>query len=208
MRVIENHLGALAAESRGGISNAIFGIVGGGLSITLATYIEDPGSSAYLYLSGGAAAANAITSLALRPNPVDDSIRIAQMPMNTPEQLRLRIAAGETALESIASRYRILRLVDGTTSVALGAAVVPIFARSNDFRLDDSLDFIVVAGALASVVTGIIRLLSTSPAERRWRTYQSLRSTAERRASRSSVLTQAGLYATPLGGGISLSGQF
>lgn len=208
MSILENHLRALTAEARGGVSNAIFGIVGGGLSITLATYIEDPGSSAYLYLSGGAAAANAIASLALRPDPVEDSIRITQMPMASSEQLRRRVEAGETALEAIASRYRILRLIDGTTAVALGAAVVPIFARSNDFRLDDSLDFIIVAGALTSVVTGIIRLVSSSPAERRWRTYQALRGASDTRSAGSSPGLHPGVFVTPAGGGVSFGSRF
>jgi hypothetical protein len=208
MSVLENHMRALSAEARGGVSNAIFGIVGGALSITLGTYIEEPASATYLYLSGGAAATNAIVSLVFRPNPVDDSITIAQMPMRTPDQLQLRVEAAEQALASIASKHRVLRLVDATTSIALGAAVIPLFTRSDSFRLDDSLGFIVVAGALASIVTGGIRLFSLTTAERRWNTYQSLAEGHQTRRAGNAMRLRGSLFAAPGSAGVALHATF
>jgi len=179
MRALESHLGSFGQNSSRQTTDAILGLVAGGSSIALAVYIEDPGTSAYMYAFGGAYLARATLDLTLRPDPVSANIELAGMPHETPEQLSRRVLFAERELEELAGRHRLLRLIDGGLNIALSAAIIPILSSAGGFGFDNHFDYIVLSGALGSAISGLITLLRRSVPERRWASYQELRTRLE-----------------------------
>lgn len=183
MRALESHLGSFGQNSSRQTTDAILGLVAGGSSIALAFYIEDPGTSAYMYAFGGSYLARAILDLSIRPDPVDANMELAGMPQETPSQLSGRVAFAERALEELAGRHRLLRLIDGGLNIALSAAIVPILYSAGGFGFDNHFDYIVLSGALGSAISGLVTLLRRSVPERRWASYQALRARLDGGAS-------------------------
>ena len=95
--------------------------------------------------------------------------------MGTLEEVELRLHFGEEALEQLADRSRLTRILDAGISMAAGAAVVPLYFIPSGFVIDDTFDVFVLIGAGLSLITGTIKLITTSNAERRWTAYEELR---------------------------------
>lgn len=176
LRSLDANLQALAARGGSNVVNAVLALLTGGLAITLGAVRPNPidEMSIYLYLYGGTAAARGVLEFALTPDAQGASIRYQHMPMTTQEEVRARLDYGESALSGLAEHSLIARVLDGSLNLAVGVAVVPIFA-AKDFSISDPLDYFVLIGAGVSLVSGIITLASTSGAEQRWTAYRALR---------------------------------
>ena len=153
----------------------------------------------YLVMYGSASVLTGITELAIRPNASGPSIAFTHMPMGTPDEVQARLLFGEAALERIARRARAARLITASIDVAVGLAVIPMFLGPNEFSVDDPFDYFVLLGSGISVVTGLINLISRSPAERYWAAYSELNQRLQ--APRTTV----SLGITPLRGGVGFS---
>jgi len=176
LRSLDATLQALSARGGSNIVNAVPALLTGGLSITLGAVRPNPVDemSIYLYVYGGVAAARGVLDFALTPNAQSAAITYQHMPMTTREEVRDRLELGERALAGLAEQSLIARVLDASLNLAAGVAVVPIFAAKN-FAIGDPLDYFVLIGAGVSIVSGIITLASTSPAEQRWSAYRALR---------------------------------
>jgi hypothetical protein len=177
LRVLNGDLQALAARSSNGVLDGILGMVGGGLGITLGIFSRDsdPFISTYFYLWGAAGIARAIIDLALTPNVDDRALAFAHMPMRNASEVDARLLFGETALEYIARRMRLARLLDGSINVAAGAAAIPLVVSADNIDKSDFYFYFVIIGSSLSLIGGIVTLATRSDAEKRWNAYQELR---------------------------------
>jgi len=185
LRALDANLRALAARGGANIVNAVLSFVTAGLTITLGALSEpaDDALSVYLYVYGGTMAARGVLDLVLTPNAQGASIAYQHMPMGDDDEVQARLAYGEEQLRVLAEQSLIARILDAGLNMAAGVAVVPIYLAASDLRFDQPLDYFILIGAAVSVVSGIITLASTSPAEQRWSAYQELRERLEREAS-------------------------
>lgn len=176
LRSLDGNLQALSARGGSNVVTAVLALLTGGLSITLGAVRPNPVDemSIYLYVYGGIAAGRGVLELALKPNAQSAAITFQHMPMTSREEVRERLEFGERALEGLAQQSLIARVLDASLNLGAGVAVVPIFA-AKDFAIGDPLDYFVLIGAGVSIVSGIVTLASTSPAEQRWTAYRALR---------------------------------
>lgn len=187
LRALDSDFQVLAARGGGSIVDGILGILTGGLSITVGILlINEPAAgglnmSPYLFTYGGASAVRGILSLVLMTNPSGPAIAFAHMPMTTMAEVRARLEYGERELAGLADRSRISRILDGSLNVAVGLAIIPIYLGPNNFEIRATFDWFVLIGAGISAISGVITLLSTTEAERRWSAYEELRDRLEAR---------------------------
>jgi hypothetical protein len=186
LRVLNGDLQALAARSGNGVLDGILGIVGGGLGITLGIFSRDsdPFISTYFYLWGAAGIARAVIDLALTPNVDDRALAFAHMPMRSSAEVNARLLYGETALEYIARRTRLARLLDGSINVAAGAAAIPLVASADNLDKSDFYFYFVLIGSSLSLIGGIVTLATRSDAEKRLKSYEELRDHVTQSAAR------------------------
>lgn len=177
LRSLDANLQALSTRGGGNIVNAVLSLLTGGLAITLGALRPNPTdeTSIYLYVYGGTAALRGALDFVLTPNAQGAAITYQHMPMTNAEEVRERLAYGETALAGLAEQSLIARVLDASLNLAAGVVVVPIFLAPKGFSIGDPLDYFVLIGAGVSIISGIITLASTSPAEQRWSAYQQLR---------------------------------
>lgn len=188
LRALDSDFQVLAARGGGSIVDGILGILTGGLSITIGILlINEPAAvgglnmSPYLFTYGGASAVRGVLSLVLMTNPSGPAIAFAHMPMTTMDEVRARLEYGERELAGLADRSRISRILDGSLNVAVGLAIIPIYLGPNNFEIVNTFDWFVLIGAGISTISGVITLLSTTEAERRWSAYEELRDRLEAR---------------------------
>ena len=206
MRVLEGSLQAIAARGGNSIVDGILSLLSGGLSISLGIWVKTSGDdnflSTYLFLWGTTNVARGILDLALSPNATKPAITFAHMPMSTMDEVRERLRFGENALEKMARRRRITRILDASLNIAAGVAVVPFYLGPNEFKVDDPFDYFVIIGSGISVITGIINLATRSNAERRWSAYEELRDRLVREEEGAEVETTAAARVQLMGAGI------
>lgn len=205
LRALDGSLRTLAAR-RGSIVDGILSITSGGLSIGLGAFVHssDKLLASYLYLWGAAGITRGIIDLALRSRAPRLSIEFSHMPMGSLEDVETRLAFGESALEQIARRARMSRLLDASISVVTGALVLPVYFIPRSFVFDSAFDYFVLIGAGISVITGVVGLASRSDAERRWSAYRDLRSRLDSDAAQANSrvrIVGAGVGPTPDGQG-------
>jgi hypothetical protein len=174
LRVLDSDLQQLARAGNP-VASGVITMATGGLSIALAFLVaEDDFLRNYLVLYGSANVLTGITELAIRPNATGPSIAFTHMATGTPAEAQARLAFGEAALQRIARRARAARLISASLDVAVGLAIIPIFLGPNDFSVGDPFDYFVLLGSGISVVTGVISLVTRSPAEKYWAAYGDL----------------------------------
>ncbi|MCA9576894.1 MAG: hypothetical protein H6726_14995 [Sandaracinaceae bacterium] len=174
LRVLDSDLQQLARAGNP-IATGVITMATGGLSIALAFLAtNDDFLRNYLVLYGSANVLTGITEIAIRPNASGPSIAFTHMPMGSPSEAQARLAFGEDALRRIARRSRAARLITASLDVAVGLAIIPMFLGPNDFSVGDPFDYFVLLGSGISVVTGLINLLTRSPAEKYWAAYGEL----------------------------------
>jgi hypothetical protein len=174
LRVLDSDLQQLARAGNP-VASGVITMATGGLSIALAFLVaEDDFLRNYLVLYGSANVLTGITELAIRPNATGPSIAFTHMATGTPAEAQARLAFGEAALQRIARRARAARLISASIDVAVGLAIIPIFLGPNDFSVGDPFDYFVLLGSGISVVTGVISLVTRSPAEKYWAAYGDL----------------------------------
>lgn len=188
LRALDSDFQVLAARGGGSIVDGILSILTGGLSITIGILlVNEPGGvgglniSPYLFTYGGASAVRGILSLVLMTNPSGPAITYAHMPMTSMEEVRARLEYGERELAGLADRSRLSRILDGSLNVATGLAIIPIYLGPNNFEIVSTFDWFVLIGAGISAISGVITLLSSTEAERRWSAYEELRDRLEAR---------------------------
>lgn len=182
LRALDSDFQVLAARGGGSIVDGVLGILTGGLTITIGILLlnEPAGAgglnmSPYLFTYGGASAVRGILDLVLMTNPSGPAITFAHMPMTTMEEVQARLDYGERELASLADRSRLSRILDGSINVAVGLAIIPIYLGPNNFEIVNTFDWFVLIGAGISAISGVITLLSSTEAERRWSAYEELR---------------------------------
>ncbi len=177
LRSIDANLQALAARGNGSMVNGVVWLVAGGVSITVGALRNpnDDALSAYLYVFGGLSAARGIFDFLLSPNAQSAAITYEHMPMTTAAEVRDRLEFGERALSGLAEQSLIARVVDASLSLAAGVGVLPIYLAPTGFAFADPLDYFVMLAAGASIVSAVVTLASTAPAEQRWAAYRRLR---------------------------------
>jgi hypothetical protein len=182
LRALDSDFQVLAARGGGSIVDGVLSILTGGLTITIGILLANepagPGGlnmSPYLFTYGGASVARGILSLVLVTNPSGPAITFAHMPMTTMEEVQARLEYGERELEGLADRTRLSRILDGSMNVAVGLAIIPIYLGPNNFEIRNTFDWFVLIGAGISAISGVITLLSSTEAERRWSAYEELR---------------------------------
>ncbi|MCB9626901.1 MAG: hypothetical protein H6725_05990 [Sandaracinaceae bacterium] len=199
LRVLDSDLQQLARAGNP-IASGVITMATGGLSIALAFLAtEDSFLRNYLVLYGSANVLTGLTELAIRPNASGASIAFTHMPMGNASEAQARLLFGEAALQRIARRARAARLITASLDVAVGLAIIPMFLGPNDFSVRDPFDYFVLLGSGISVVTGLINLVTRSPAEKYWAAYGEL--DQRLRAPRTTV----SLGVAPLRGGMLLS---
>lgn len=182
LRALDSDFQVLAARGGGSIVDGVLGLLTGGLTITIGILLwnEDPGPgglnmSPYLFTYGGASVLRGILDLVLMTNPSGPAITFAHMPMTTMDEVQARLDYGERELASLADRSRLSRILDGSINVAVGLAIIPIYLGPNNFEVVNTFDWFVLIGAGISAISGVITLLSSTEAERRWSAYEELR---------------------------------
>lgn len=214
LRALDGSLRTLAAR-RGSIVDGILSITSGGLSIGLGAFVHksDKLLASYLYLWGAAGVTRGIIDLALRSRAPRLAIEFSHMPMGSLEDVETRLSFGEDALEQIAQRARLSRLLDASISVGTGALVLPLYFIPRGFVFDSAFDYFVLIGAGISVITGVVGLASRSDAERRWSAYRELRTRLESDTEDANLglrIVGAGVGPTPdgRGGAATISAAF
>lgn len=165
-------VGGVISMLAGGLSVAL-GIVN---DVTLGSF--GAGMSPYLYVYGGSGLVRGVLELALMTNASGPAITFAHMPMTTMEEVQARLDYGERELSTLAERAMISRILDGSLSIATGLAIIPIMFAGDDEPFGAAnLPFAIIAIATASIstISGVITLIQTTEAERRWSAYQELR---------------------------------
>lgn len=216
LRVLEGNFQALAARSGNKVLDGVLSLVTGGLVVGIAgwQWSEDKQLGGYLLLWGGASVARGVFDLTLTPNIARPSVAFTHMPMRTLAEVEARLAFGEQALEDIARRARLARILESSLNMAVGAAAIPLYLAPNDFAFDSPFDYFVVIGSGISIISGLINLLSRTDAERRWQAYEELRDrlgdddAGEERAGRTPRLRFVGVGGGPLPGGGGVSTQW
>jgi len=183
LRILDRDLTSIAARSGGAVVDGVLSIVAGAVSISLGVVFRNEPLAQFLYLVGGAAVARGVLGITLLPDAEEPAIRFGHMPMTSVREVRARLAYGESALEYLAERARLARLLDGGLNLAVGVAIIPTWLGPNDFTLSGIEDYFVLIAAGISILSGVISLLSETDAERRWGAYRDLRDrlAAERR---------------------------
>lgn len=174
LRALDTDLQVLAARGGGGIIDGVLQLVMGGVLIGLGTLVNSD-AAPYMYTYGGTAVARGVLSFAFLNDPSGVASTYAHMPMTNADEIQARLAFGERELESLANNARIARILDGSLSVASGLLVVPIYLGPRDFSVSSPMDYFLIIGAGISVVSGVVTLITTSEAERRWSAYEELR---------------------------------
>ncbi len=180
LRALDSDFQVLAARGGGSIVDGVLSLLTGGLAITIGILLNDYGASGgigmspYLYVYGSAGAVRGILDLALMTNPSGPAITFSHMPMTTMDEVQQRLEYGERELASLAERSQISRILDGSLNVAVGLAIIPVYLGPNDFEIVNPFDWFVLIGAGISCVSGIITLVTSTEAERRWAAYREL----------------------------------
>lgn len=222
LRVLDGSLQALAIRGRNRLIDGILSLVAGGVmtGIGIWQWEANRNLASYLVLWGGSNLVRGIIDLVVTPNPTGPAIAYAHMPMTTPEQVRQRLDFGEAALERLARRTKIARVLDATINIGAGLAFIPLYLAPNDFRIVDPFDYFILIGSGISVLSGLISLLTRSDAERRWRAYRELRDRLEREAGTEGEVSWllpepegvrfdgAGVAVVPQGAAFTLGGRF
>jgi hypothetical protein len=177
LRVLDSSLQALAARGGSGVVDGVLSIVGGATltGIGIWQYDESRSLGGYLLLWGSSNVIRGIVTLALNPRPARDHIAFTAMPMATMDEVMARLTFGENALETLARRSKVVRVLDASLNMAAGIAFIPMYLAPNDFKIVDPFDYFILIGSGISVLSGVISLFTRSDAERRWDAYQDLR---------------------------------
>lgn len=179
LRVLSTDINTLGARGGGGIADGIFSVVTGGLMITLAVAFggspDTESVAPLLYCLGGASLGSGLIELIVVPNPYTAMLEYSHMPMTSVAEVKQRLRFGEGALDSLASRNRLARLLDGTIRVGAGATLMGLTLSANSEANSDTLLLFGMLGATTLAIGGAISLLSSSDAEQRWEAYQGLR---------------------------------
>jgi hypothetical protein len=186
LRTLDVNLSMLARRSSG-VVDGILSLLVGGLSITMGAIINDGGAerqrfARYLYLWGSGQVARGILSFALPLRADDIAIEYQHMPMGTEDEVRDRLLFGEDALERLARRARVSRLLNATINTSVGLLAIPLYLAPADFEMRTGNDYLVVIASGISVVTGVINFILKSEAERRWTAYTRLRDRLDEQA--------------------------
>ena len=178
IRVLDSSLQVLSARGSNRILDGVLSLVSGGVSIGLGIWARRSGFvelGRYAFVLGSVSVIRGVLDLTLTPNPRTPAIRYAHMPTRSLEEAEARLRYGESALEDLARRSRMVRVIDASLSIASGIAIVPIFLHPKDYEFTEPLDYFILVAAGISVITGIINLATRTEAERRWDAYEELR---------------------------------
>jgi hypothetical protein len=196
LRVLGNDLNVLAELSETRLLDGSLSVAAGCAFVAIGLFIDDALVRTLLATTGAIAATRGVIALAAVPDGVDQARTFAALPVTTASEVAARLSFGEEALRSLASRTRRARLLDGSLSIAAGAAFTPVYfglrrREEPDYRFaDDPSDFIGVAVSLISVATGVFTLVRKSEAEKRHAAYTRFKQAQARHArSLSPVLT-------------------
>ena len=177
LRVLDSSLQALAARGGGGVVDGVLSILGGATitGIGIWQYNESRSLAGYLLLWGSSNVIRGIVTLALNPNPSREHVAFTHMPMSTMDEVMARLTFGENALETLARRSKVVRVLDASLNIAAGVAFIPMYLAPNDFKIVEPFDYFILIGSGISVLSGLISLFTRTDAERRWEAYQDLR---------------------------------
>jgi hypothetical protein len=177
-RTLRVDLGELAARSsRHVLHGALEGAIGAGF-VLAGSLVHDDYARGLLILIGSGTLAQGLVQLLLVPNASDDARAYGALPMFTADQVRARIRYGEQALERLAKAGRRTRIVEGTVTMCVASAYVPLLwwlarrADGNHHFGDSSLDYVGLALSVISFGSGLASALLESEAEQRHRDYQ------------------------------------
>jgi hypothetical protein len=184
LRVIDESLTVLAARGGNNILDGVLTSLFGALSFSL-SFVPDTDSEQRLALRlwGSTSIVRGVIEMAVPADRTEPAIRFSNMPMRGEGEVLARLTYGENALERIARRSKIARVLDASVAIASGLAVIPIFLGPNEFDSADPFDYIIIVSSGISVISGIVSLATRSDAERRWSAYQDLRDQVTRDAS-------------------------
>lgn len=179
LRLLEENLQAVANTGGNGIVDGILSVLAGGLSITFGVLANDetPDSqrfARYLYLWGSVQIARGIVDFSIPLNADEAAIEFQHMPMRDRSEVMARLRFGEAALERVARRARIGRLIDASLNLGVGLAAIPLYL-ANDHEIDDANDWFVIFASGVSVITGVVNLILKTEAEKRWKAYRKAR---------------------------------
>lgn len=183
LRVLSADLNTLAARGGGSITDGVFSIVTGGVLIGLGVVFSTQDGLTFLapqfYVFGSVSVGRGLIDVAVVPDPSDVMLEYGHMPMTSVDQVKARLRFGETGLEDLADRNRLARLLDGALNLGAGATLIGLTLSANDSDNPDPnrTAFLImgVLGATTLGLSGVVSLLSTSDAERRWEAYSGLR---------------------------------
>ncbi len=210
LRALEGDLLALARSGRNRIVSGVMAMVSGGIAIGLGFLVRDEDFlSNYLFVYGGGNLARGVVQIALEPDTSDPPVVFSHMPMRNNEEISLKLTYGERALEELADRKQLARILDASISIGTGAAILPIYLGPNDYEVDTFGAFVLI-GAGVTVVSGLVDLIIPSEAERRWDAYKTLDMQLKQREDQATgIKLRFGGGPLPRGGGaLSLSGIF
>ncbi len=170
-------LGALGARSEGRVLNGSLQLAAGVALVTVGAVLGDEIGRSLLILLGAGALSNGIVVLAV-PDAAARANRYTHMPMLTADQVRARIRFGEESLARLARAGRRARIADGTVTMTVAAAYVPLLwwlERRADaqYRFGDTpYDYVAIALSGISFASGLVTALVKTEAERRYRGYR------------------------------------
>jgi len=168
---------------QGGLQLAI----GAGLA-TAGALVKDDIARAVLLLASASAVANGTIQLTLVPDTPDLARAYLKLPATTLAEARDKIHMGARTLGELARAGRRTRIVDGTVTMAIACAYVPLvytLARRDDpaYRFGDTaFDYVALALSGIQFATGLVGALVPSEAERRAQAYRALDARFERAA--------------------------
>ena len=209
LRALDRDLTALSMRGNP-VSQGLMEMLTGGLSIGLGVLFRKSSDSVstYMYLYGGMDIARGAATMLITPNTSNAAVEYAHMPMNTREELRVRLGYGEDQLRSIARGFRIARIVDASLSVTGSVLVIPFYFAPSHFRMQNPVDYLVLAGSAISLITGIFTFFSHTDAERRWNAYEDLRETLRQQRQQQAIHASVTPFVSSNGAGLAIHGVF
>lgn len=188
LRLLDDDLRQLAAASDGRMLRGIGQIViGAGLGAAGA-FVHDRGAGSLLLLLAADAIGHGTVVLTLTPDASPLARDYALLPALNGEQVRTKLAHGERALTTLAQAGRRSRIVDGSITMTVAAAYVPLYwwltTRDHDSAGfgDSALDYVAIALSVINFGTGLVLAVVPSEPERMLRRYERERTEGERAA--------------------------
>jgi len=220
--ILDSTWQTLALSGRINWGSFVFPFIMGGLEVgggVIMTQVGPPLNSfaPFLLVTGGVTVLRPLVRLLVRPNATAPATHYLGMPRGTRAEALARLRYGEEQLEAYASAYSLMRVLDACLGMATGVGIAVGWFAQSGFSFTNPFSYLILLAPAASLVSGIIQIVTPSSVERRWNAYVQMRRELRKRRERGEPEGDLPVPPPPPGpslsfgvglGGASLFGQF